>query len=47
MVGTKAFGIKAGLFVHEYFGFVTYAIAIAVTLLAARLLREKESAITT
>lgn len=41
VVAAKAFDAHAGELVHEYFGYVTYAVAIGGTMLLARLLREK------
>ena len=40
ILATMGFGHGAGTFVHEWFGFVTYAIALTGLLLAARALRE-------
>jgi exosortase len=43
IVAEKAFGKAAGEFVHEWFGFVTYAIALGCLMLAGSWLRESET----
>lgn len=43
IISAQAWGQGAGNFVHEWFGYVTYAVAIAGTVLVARCLREKKS----
>ncbi|MCF7708706.1 MAG: exosortase/archaeosortase family protein [Verrucomicrobia bacterium] len=42
IVGAEAFGQKAGMFVHEWFGFITFALAIIVLLFLGQWLREPE-----
>ncbi len=42
MVAAEAFGAEAGEFVHNWFGFVTFALALAVMLGLGHLLREPE-----
>jgi exosortase len=43
VVSAEAFGQKAGDLVHEWFGFITYALALGVVLLLGRLLAERET----
>ena len=40
VLGAQGYGAKAGDFVHEWFGFVTYAISIAAVMLLAHFIRE-------
>lgn len=40
VLGAQGFGSKAGDFVHEWFGFITYAISIAAVMLLSHFLRE-------
>jgi exosortase len=43
ILATQAINREAGLFVHEWFGFVTYMLAVACLLGVAHLLRDKPS----
>jgi exosortase len=43
ILATQAINKKAGLFVHEWFGFVTYMLAIVCLMGVARFLRDKPS----
>jgi exosortase len=43
VVATQAFDERAGAIVHHSFGFLTYAVAVACMMLAARWLKEKPS----
>jgi exosortase len=42
ILANQAFGHEAGDFVHEWFGFVTYLVAIGCLLVVARWLKEKQ-----
>ena len=42
IIAGEAFGKKAGLFVHDWFGFVTFLVAIVVVMLLGYVLREPE-----
>jgi exosortase/archaeosortase family protein len=42
VIGAEAFGQNVGDFIHEWSGFLTYAVAIAVMLLMGTWLRERE-----
>ena len=43
IIAGEAFGKKAGLFVHDWFGFVTFLVAIVVVMLLGYVLREPEN----
>ncbi len=47
ILGAEAFGQDAGNFIHEWSGFLTYAVAIAVMLLIGKWLRERPTSSST
>jgi exosortase len=42
IVGTEAFNTSVGMFIHEWFGFVTFAVALGVVLALGAWLRDED-----